>query len=237
MTVWREVEDALEAIIRDYEKVNHVISLYQDDRARLRGLERMGPQQGVVVELGCGPGNFTRMLRQRAEGFIVCLDYSVRMIPVARARNGNGDIGFVRGIFEALPFRRNTASFANAAFALRDSTDKFRTLVEVRQTLREGGKLLVVDIGKPDNNVVRGFFTLFMRFIVPILGGLKAGYGFRNPWSLLHETYRLLPMNRRLFLLLRRILGRSELEELALGCLVVAVAEKGPDNDDDPSRF
>jgi demethylmenaquinone methyltransferase/2-methoxy-6-polyprenyl-1,4-benzoquinol methylase len=236
VTVWREVEDALEAIIRDYERVNHVISLYQDDRARLRGLERMGPQQGVVLELGCGPGNFTRMLRQRVDGFIVCLDYSVRMIPVAIARNGNRDIVFVRGIFEALPFRRNTASFAAAAFALRDSRDKVRTLGEVRQTLREGSKLLVVDIGKPDNDVVRGFFTLFMRFIVPILGGLTAGYGYRNPWSLLHETYQLLPTNRCLLLMLRRILGSSELEELALGCLVIAAAEKGPDNDD-PSRF
>ena len=236
MTVWREVEDALEAIIRDYERVNHVISFHQDDRARLRGLERMGPLEGVVLELGCGPGNFTRMLRPRADGFIVCLDYSVKMIPVARARNGNQDIGFVRGIFEALPFRRNTASFAAAAFALRDSTDKVRALVEVRQTLREGSKLLVVDIGKPDNDVVRGFFTLFMRFIVPILGGLTAGHGFRNPWSLLHDTYQLLPTNRCLLLMLRRILGSSELEELALGGLVVVVAEKGPDNDV-PSRF
>ncbi len=102
---------------------------------------------------------------------------------------------------------------------------------EVRQALREGGKLLVVDIGKPDNDIARGFFTLFMRFIVPVLGGLAAGYGIRNPWSLLHETYRLLPTNRGLFLLLRRVLGGSELEELALGCLVVAVAEKGPEND------
>lgn len=236
MTVWREVEDALEAIIRDYERVNHVISLYQDDRARLRGLERVGPPQGVVLELGCGPGNFTRMLRPRADGFIVCLDYSAKMMPVARARNGNVDIGYVQGIFEALPFRRNTASFAAAAFALRDTTDKVRALGEVRQALREEGKLLVVDIGKPDNDIVRGFFTLFMRFIVPILGGLTAGYGYRNPWSLLHETYRLLPTNRGLLLLLRRALGRSELEELALGCLVVAVAEKGSEYDV-PSRF
>jgi len=232
VTVWREVEDALEAIIRDYERVNHVISLYQDNRARLRGLDRMGLQQGVVLELGCGPGNFTRMLRPRVEGFIVCLDYSSEMIPVAMARNGDREIGFVRGIFEALPFRRNAASFAAAAFALRDSTDKVRALGEVRQTLREGGKLLVVDIGKPDNHVVRGFFDPFMRFIVPILGGLTAGRGYRNPWSLLHETYRLLPTNRRLLLLLKRILGRSELEELALGCLVVAVAEKDRDNDE-----
>ena len=35
MTVWNEVEDALEKIIDDYEKVNHVISLYQDDRSRM----------------------------------------------------------------------------------------------------------------------------------------------------------------------------------------------------------
>lgn len=227
MTVWREVEDALEAIIEDYERVNHVISLFQDDRARLRGLEKMGSQEGVVLELGCGPGNFTSMLRPRVDGFIVCLDYSDKMIHVARARNDDRDLGFVRGIFEALPFRRNTSSLVAAAFALRDSTDKAKALSEVRHALRDGGKLLVIDIGKPNHPLVRGFFTLFMRHIVPILGGLASGYGYRNPWSMLHETYRLLPVNRCLRVMLRRILGYSELEELGLGGLVVAVAKKG----------
>jgi len=56
--VWLEVEEALEAIIDRYEKVNHVISLFQDDKARRIGLETMGPIHGVGLELGSGPATF-----------------------------------------------------------------------------------------------------------------------------------------------------------------------------------
>jgi demethylmenaquinone methyltransferase/2-methoxy-6-polyprenyl-1,4-benzoquinol methylase len=226
LTFWREVEDALEAIIKDYERVNHIISLFQDDRARLRGLGRVGAQEGVILELGSGPGNFTRMLRPIVDGFIVCLDYSDKMIQTAVIRNREEVVGFVRGIFEALPFKGDTVSFAAAAYALRDSTDKARVLQEVNSVLKDGGKLLIVDIGKPNNPVVRGFFSLYMRYVVPVIGGLVTGRGYRNPWSLLYKTYRLLPANNGLLTMLTRIVGQAELEELALGGLVVAVAEK-----------
>jgi demethylmenaquinone methyltransferase/2-methoxy-6-polyprenyl-1,4-benzoquinol methylase len=228
LTVWREVEDALEAIIKDYERVNHIISLYQDDRARLRGLGKVGSQEGVILELGSGPGNFTRMLRPIIDGFIVCLDYSDKMIQTAMIRNREEDFGFVRGIFEALPFKGNTVSLAAAAYALRDSTDKARVLQEVNSVLKDGGKLLIVDVGKPNNPIVRGFFSLYMRYIVPVICGLVTGHGYRNPWSLLYKTYMLLPVNKGLLAMLKRIVDRAELEELALGGLVVAVAEKGP---------
>jgi demethylmenaquinone methyltransferase/2-methoxy-6-polyprenyl-1,4-benzoquinol methylase len=230
LTVWREVEDALEAIIKDYERVNHVISLYQDDKARLRGLGMVGAQEGVILELGSGPGNFTRMLRPIVDGSIVCLDYSDKMMKTAMIRNREEDFGFVRGIFEALPFKKNVISLAAAAYALRDSTDRARALKEVNSVLKDGGKLLIVDIGKPNNPVVRGFFSLYIRYIVPVIGGLVTGRGHNNPWSLLYKTYRLLPVNNGLLTLLKRIVGRAELEELALGGLVVAVAKKCPGN-------
>lgn len=229
MTVWREVEDALEAIIDDYERVNHVISLFQDDKARRKGLEAAGSHLGVGLELGSGPGNFTSMLRARIEGFLVCLDYSTELLSIARVRVKEGDIGFVRGIFEALPLRPSTIAFAAASYALRDSTDKVRVLREVDRALTVGGRFLVVDIGKPNNPLIRGVFSLYMRHIVPILGGLAGGYGYRNPWSLLYRTYALLPTNDELLYALRTVFGSARLEEHAFGGLIVAIAEKAAD--------
>lgn len=228
MTIWREVEDALEEIIYDYERVNRVISLFQDDRARWRGLEEAGSQEGVGLELGSGPGNFTQMLYSRLEGFLICLDYSAKIISVGRARNRRGNIGFIRGVFEYLPIRNGIVSFAAAAFALRDSIYKERSLMEINQALRVGGILLIVDIGKPDNPIVRGFFSIYMRYMVPILGGLTAGYGYKNPWSILYKTFELLPENRVLLEMLRHKLGRARLGEFAFGGLVFALVEKMP---------
>jgi len=64
-----------------------------------------------------------------------------------------------------------------------------------------------------------------MQYIVPILGGLTSGYGYRNPWSILYKTYDLLPENRDFLDMIERTLGQAKLEELAFGSLIVAVSE------------
>jgi demethylmenaquinone methyltransferase/2-methoxy-6-polyprenyl-1,4-benzoquinol methylase len=224
VTVWREVEDALESIIDDYERVNRVISFFQDDKTRIRGLEKAGSQEGLGLELGSGPGNFTEMLRRFVRGPLLCLDYSDRMLSVAKTRNGSEDVGFVRGVFKALPFRGDALSFVGAAFAIRDSTDKEKALEEIVMILRKDGRLLVIDIGKPSNRIVSGVFSLYMRYVVPLLGGLLTRYGYRNPWSILYKTYELLPVNGELESLMGRVLGHAEVEERAFGGLIIATA-------------
>ena len=226
MSVWWEVEDALESIIDDYERVNHVISFFQDEKARMKGLRRAGNRTGVGLELGSGPGNFTPMLLEVLDGPLVCLDYSDRMLRVGRRRNRELGVGFVRAIFEALPFREGVVSFAAGAYALRDTPEKERALKEISFALKEGGGLLVVDIGRPNNWLVRNGLHLYIRFIVPAIGGIMAGYGYRNPWSLLYKTYLSLPVNRDYERMMEDIIGGADLEELSLGGLMVATAVK-----------
>ncbi|MGD2142726.1 MAG: class I SAM-dependent methyltransferase [Candidatus Bathyarchaeota archaeon] len=226
MAIWWEVEDALEAIIDDYEKVNHVISFFQDDKTRILGLKKIGTKESVVLELGSGPGNFTQMIRTENNGEIICLDYSEKMINRAREKNNIKRVSFVRGIFEKLPIRGEIIDHTISAYALRDSKKKVMTYGEIGRVLREHGKLILIDIGKPNNRIIQGFFSLYMRFLVPIMAGLAAGYGFRNPWSILYKTYELLPSNQGLRVLMNNNIGRAEVMEISFGGLVVAVAEK-----------
>jgi demethylmenaquinone methyltransferase/2-methoxy-6-polyprenyl-1,4-benzoquinol methylase len=226
MTVWHEVEDALEAIIQDYTRVNHLISLFQDDKARHTGIKKAGHQTGTALELGSGPGNFTRMLESIVDGQIVCLDYSDKMIAHAiKSRNGNR-VHHIRGIFERLPIRTGSITLAGAAYALRDSTDKPRTYSEIGSALKPGGRLIVIDIGKPDNQLIRGVFSIYMKHIVPIIAGLTTKYGHRNPWSILYKTYELLPPNKDIKRLIENNVGPTETIKPSLGGLIVASAHK-----------
>jgi demethylmenaquinone methyltransferase/2-methoxy-6-polyprenyl-1,4-benzoquinol methylase len=208
MAVWHEVEDALEAIIDDYIRVNHLISLFQDDKARISGLKKAGQQTGTTLELGSGPGNFTKMLEPIVDGQIVCLDYSDKMISHAKKESTD----------------RGSITFTGAAYALRDSTDKPTTYREINRVLKPGGKIIVIDIGKPDNPIIQGIFSIYMRHIVPIIAGLATKYGHRNPWSILYQTYELLPPNKELRRLLEKKIGPAETDELAMGGLLVASA-------------
>jgi ubiquinone/menaquinone biosynthesis C-methylase UbiE len=220
------ITSEIDSILEDYERVNHVISFFQDERARRRGLEEVGRTNGLGLELGSGPGNFTRMLRPYVKGPLVCLDFSELMLDSSRRALRASDLHRVRGLFEDLPFRSGMFSLTASAYALRDSTEKVRVLKEVRRTQGLGGKTLLVDVGKPSNPVVRGFLTLYMRYLMPFLGGYVAGYSYPNPWVFLYKTFALLPVNRVLLRLMKGIFGRARLKELAFGGLVVATAEK-----------
>jgi len=227
VTIWRDVEDALEEIISPYKKANHVISLNQADRNRRKAVKIIGESTGNGLELGSGPGNYSRMVASIHSGPLVCLDFSDKMIRTGKTRNREYDFSYVRGVFESLPFREDVFSLATASYALRDTPDKQKAIDEVSQVMSPGGRFMMVDIGKPDNPVIEWFMSIYMKHIVPVLAGLATGYGlFNNPWSLLYKTYRLLPSNRTLGSMLGKRLERVRVHESVFGAIIVAEARK-----------
>lgn len=224
--VWEEVIESLDAIIDDYEKVNHLISFFQDDKARQSGLDKVDPIHGVSLELGSGPGNYSRMISERTDRELVCLDFSYNMHKAARERNGDLNNHYIRGVFEALPVRDDAVGFVTAAYALRDSLDKEASFNEVHRVLEPDGKFLLVDIGKPDNIILRTGMSWYMQLMVPLIGALAGGKRPNNPWKILYDTFKLLPMNGELRNLVTGIFGVADLTKFSLGGLVTITAVK-----------
>jgi len=224
--IWDEVITALDSIIDDYERVNHLISFFQDDKARTKGLEKASPISGVSLELGSGPGNYSVMIQERIDGELICLDFSEKMHAVARERNEDLNHHYVRGIFEALPFRIGVMGFVTAAYALRDSLEKETSFSEAHRVIAEGGKFLLVDIGKPDNFILRSGMSAYMRLMVPLIGAFASRGRPNNPWSILFDTFKLLPLNSGLLRMVTGIFGFAEMTKLSLGGLVILISEK-----------
>jgi len=143
-----------------------------------------------------------------------------------RDRNKGLDHHYIRGVFEALPIRESSIGFVTAAYALRDSLDKPRAISEACKAIRPDGRFLLIDIGKPDNPIFRGFMSVFMRFFVPVLGGLIAGYGYRNPWSKLYLTFAKLPPNNTLVSIVAQNVMVVDRIEKILGALVIILGAK-----------
>lgn len=224
--VWEEVIESLDSIIDDYERVNHLISFFQDDKARISGLDRVEPIHGVSLELGSGPGNYSRMISERTEGELVCLDFSYNMHAAARERNGDLDNHYIRGVFEALPVRDGAFGFVTAAYALRDSLDKVASFNEVLRVLFKEGKFLLVDIGKPDNIILRTGMSVYIQIMVPLIGAMAGGKRPNNPWKILYDTFKLLPKNGELVKMVKSIFGGADLTKHSLGGLVTLSAVK-----------
>ncbi len=114
-------------------------------RAR-RALARIPVTEGDrILDLGCGNGWATRLLRARAgaAGSAVGVDASESMVGRARAASEASALTFERGVFESLPFPDDAFDHVFSFEALYYSADLARALAEIRRVLRPGGTLTV----------------------------------------------------------------------------------------------
>ena len=114
---------------------------------------------------------------------VVGVDFTARMLEIARHRAGTGSVksprrpvpGFVQGDALRLPFADGTFDLVTIAYGLRNLADLTAGLREIRRVLRPGGRLLVLDFGKPNNAFWRGLYFGYLKRFVPVLGRVLAG--------------------------------------------------------------
>ncbi|CAN5842329.1 methyltransferase domain-containing protein [soil metagenome] len=109
---------------------------------------------GVFLDLGCSSGLYTRNMAERlgGDGEMIGIDLAPSMLREAarRARQSNVRPSFVRASADNLPFA--DASFAGAVCGgtLNELGDAGAALLEVRRTLRPGGRLAIMGILKAE---------------------------------------------------------------------------------------
>ena len=79
---WNELQKNLEATIPVYDKINRFATLGQVSKWRRKVRERL-PSEGLILEVGCGPGSFAEELEGRE---LICLDPIPEMLRVAEPR-------------------------------------------------------------------------------------------------------------------------------------------------------
>jgi SAM-dependent methyltransferase len=109
-----------------------------DNFVRLSGL----PAGARVVDLGCGSGVFTNLLRRRGYQ-CVGVDLSPNLIAIARA-NFSG-IEFRTGDIERLPFPDSSFDGVLLSGVLHHLPERSRCAAEVFRILRPGGKFVAFD--------------------------------------------------------------------------------------------
>lgn len=91
-----------------------------------------------VLDVGCGEGHNTRLLRQRGAR-LTALDVSETF--VRAARDADGTIGHVLGDSTALPFSAGTFDAVTAFMSVMDMPDPAAVLADVARVLRPSGWL------------------------------------------------------------------------------------------------
>ena len=129
-----------------------------------------------ALDLCCGTGALTRELARRLpHGQAIGVDFSPQMLAVARARGGFANISYQEADVLKLPFGSGTFDAATMAFSMRNVTDIGACLREVARVLKPGGSFVNLEVGKPDNPLLRRAFFAYFYNVIPFLGGLVGG--------------------------------------------------------------
>lgn len=98
-----------------------------------------------VLDVACGPGNFTRdFARAAGDGLVVGLDASQTMLEAAVREAENDNVAYIRGDACDLPFADRSFDAACCFAALYLIEEPMLALAEILRVLAPGGKLALL---------------------------------------------------------------------------------------------
>ena len=155
-----------------YDRANSVFFLGTGARYRERRLAAAGLQPGMrLLDVAVGTG-WTADAARRIQGTdasIIGVDVSAGMLGIARRRLG---IVLVQASAEALPLTDMCVDFVTMGYALRHVSDLAAAFREFRRVLRPGGRLLVLEIGRPRGRLGFAGLKFYFNRVLPGLSRL-----------------------------------------------------------------
>jgi SAM-dependent methyltransferase len=117
-------------------------------------LELAGGQ--VVVDVACGPGNFTRALANAVgtRGLVLGVDASPTMLERAVWDTDAGNVAYLRADATELPLRPGSVDAIGCFLALHLFADPFRAIERMAEALAPGGRIaLFTTCGRGDEDL------------------------------------------------------------------------------------
>ncbi len=157
----------------DYDRIERVLAFGTGPWYRRSALRRAGLSAGAqVLDVGIGTGLVAReaLAIVGTGGSVTGVDPSPGMMGQVTLPG----VELVQGRAEALPRRDCSASFVSMGYALRHIADVHQAFGEFFRVLRPGGRVLVLEITKPEGRIGTALLKTYMRTVVPTIAKVVA---------------------------------------------------------------
>ena len=208
-----------------YDKLNHILSLNVDKSWRRKAVRRLKKavadiENPLILDVACGTADSTIKIAEKIEDAKVFgIDISTRMLEIGQEKiekKGLHDrINLSNSCAENIDFEDGTFDAAMVAFGIRNFSDREQGLKEILRVLKPNGTLIILELSEPRNAMVRWFYNLYFKNILPLIG--KRVSGNANAYSYLQQTVEKFPMPTE-FMDMLAFCGYKELKHKALSC-------------------
>ena len=205
------MREMFDRIAGRYELLNALMSAGLNRIWNKKALQETGLRSaGRALDLACGTGSFTRNLAKRVgpEGYVLGMDFSKEMIGAAKKRPMSnveyriGDATDLQGVEDG------SFDAATIAYGARNIPDLDALFGEMARAVRPGGRVVCLEIARPQGRFFATFYGLWFDRLVPWLGAKVSG----DAWA-----YSYLPESVKAFVApgeLAEIMRRNELQNV-----------------------
>lgn len=219
------------AIHGHYDRMNRLMTLGRDLAWRREALREANlPPGGLLLDVATGSGDVLVQATRLCPGArAVGVDFTPEMLGHARARLAEagywGRFALLQGDALSLPFSDETFDAVISAFMMRNVANVPRALAEQRRVVRQGGRVVCLELTWPRSPVFQRLFGFYFQRLVPWIGGLLSGHP---------EAYRYLPASVASFYTREEMLSflqgvglvRPRCRTLMLGTVAIYVGER-----------
>jgi demethylmenaquinone methyltransferase/2-methoxy-6-polyprenyl-1,4-benzoquinol methylase len=184
-----KVNDLFASIARRYDLLNDLQSfgLHRLWKRRVVNLANVKPGNRAL-DLCCGTGDIAFALAKNGAETIG-LDFSEKMLEVAKNRSENLEFRsqnknprsafrtphFIQGDAQQIPFPENSFDAVTVGYGLRNLASWEKGLEEMLRVAKPGGRIVILEFGKPQNFFWRKIYFAHLRCSVPLIGLLFCG--------------------------------------------------------------
>ncbi|MCF7763396.1 MAG: bifunctional demethylmenaquinone methyltransferase/2-methoxy-6-polyprenyl-1,4-benzoquinol methylase UbiE [Verrucomicrobia bacterium] len=174
------VRQLFTSIAPQYDRINDLQSfgLHRIWKRRMRRLAAAG-EETFALDLCCGTGDVALGMA-RSGARVLGIDFVFPMLErarwrVQRAGGTGGRVSLIQGDALAIPCPAGAFDVVTMSYGLRNLADFEAGLREVCRVLKPGGRLVILDFGKPENRLWRSMYFSYLRLVVPVFGRLFCG--------------------------------------------------------------
>lgn len=151
-------------------KVYDVYSPNEKSRFRIDLIDLVNLKNGDdVLEVGCGTGSLAILAKEKVgtQSYVAGVDISEKMLDQAikKSKKYNLKIDFIKASIDQLPFPENKFDVVISSWMFHHLPEliKLNGLKEIKRVLKPGGRLFLMDFGKP-TGIGYLFYPFFFLF-------------------------------------------------------------------------
>lgn len=177
-------------IAHTYDPINRILSMGQDQRWRTLVTRHMPEKKDLVVlDIATGTADLLIALCRNAHvSKAYGVDLAEKMLALGQKKVSTmgleNKITLLKADAAQLPFSDHSVDVVSISFGIRNFAAIEAALSEIARVLKPNGTLLILEFSLPRNFIIRAFYLLYFRYVLPFVGGIisrdKSAYRYLN---------------------------------------------------------